>query len=86
MSIDGDLLHVVTTDTITPRRQALGQALIWGSAAIMGLVFLIIGLASYEVIEPVFATWRAGLYAFVLWSRASARFSSCLRPFSLAPW
>jgi multiple sugar transport system permease protein len=68
MSIDGDLLHVVTTDTITPRRQALGQALIWGSAAIMGLVFLIIGLASYEVIEPVFATWRAGLYAFVLWA------------------
>jgi len=30
VSIEGDLLHVVTPDDLSPKRVAFGRAIIWG--------------------------------------------------------
>jgi multiple sugar transport system permease protein len=68
MSTQGDLLHVVTLDTITPRRVALGKVLIWGSAAIMALSFLLLGLSEYGAIPLQFDTWRIGLFGYLFWA------------------
>lgn len=68
MSSEGDLLHVVTLDRITPRRVMLGKVLIWGSTLLMGLVFLVLGLAEFGVIDIEFSNWRAGLYAYLVWA------------------
>ncbi len=68
MSDQGDLLHVVTLDRITPRRVLLGRLLIWGSAGLMALSFLVLGLSEFGVIETRFATWRPALYAYLFWA------------------
>jgi multiple sugar transport system permease protein len=57
----GDLLHVVTDDGIGAGRRRLGDALIWGSAAVLAATVAAIAFTD------VFATWRPGLYAYVLW-------------------
>ena len=59
----GDLLHVVTDDTIGPRRRALGRALVWGSAAVMALAFAALFAGAWP-----FETWRPALYATLLWA------------------
>jgi multiple sugar transport system permease protein len=33
----GDLLHVVSSDTITDRRKAVGRTLIWGAAVVLAV-------------------------------------------------
>ncbi len=68
MSDQGDLLHVVTLDRITPRRVLLGRVLIWGSAGLMALSFLVLGVSEFGVIETRFATWRPALYAYLFWA------------------
>ncbi len=68
MDTEGDLLHVVTLDTITPRRMLLGRLLIWVSAGIMGLSFALLALSEYGVIGWQFETWRLGLYGYLVWA------------------
>jgi len=68
MSGEGDFLHVVTADDISPRRRAFGHAIIWGSAALMGLVALLQALDSAGVLAIGFPDWRPTLYAYALWS------------------
>jgi len=68
MSTYSDLLHVVTLDNITPRRVLLGKLLIWGSAAIMALSFLLLALSEYGAIGMQFETWRLGLYGYIIWA------------------
>jgi multiple sugar transport system permease protein len=65
-----DHLHIVTSDNIAPGRKQLGLILIWGSAALMGVVGLaqltqILGWADFG-----FITWRPTLYAYCLWATA----------------
>ena len=67
MSTEGDLLHVVTSDDISPSRQRLGHLLIWGSAAVMALTFLTLALSEVGVIGLEFANWRPALYSYLLW-------------------
>lgn len=65
-----DSLHVVTSDNIPPARRRLGQALIWGSAAVLA------GVAAAQAMQATgradfgFATWRPTLYAYLAWSFA----------------
>jgi multiple sugar transport system permease protein len=63
-------LHIVTSDEISAGRKRLGQALIWGSAALM--IFL--GLAQLAQTlgwrDFGFQTWRPTLYAYCLWATA----------------
>ncbi|MXN67447.1 ABC transporter permease subunit [Stappia sp. GBMRC 2046] len=68
MSKDGDLLHVVTFDDMTPMRLRFGKLLIWGSAAVMALTFAALALAEGGYIALEFANWRPALYGFLFWS------------------
>lgn len=68
MSDQGDLLHVVASDDISPRRAAAGRALVLGSTGLLALTFLTLGLAEAGVVESVFETWRPALYAYLLWA------------------
>jgi len=65
-----DLLHVVTSDNITPRRIALGRMLVWGSAGVLALAVLIEAQFKYGLSQFGFETWRPVLYAYVLWAVA----------------
>ncbi|NRG18297.1 sugar ABC transporter permease [Rhizobiales bacterium] len=68
MSKEGDLLHVVTFDDMTPMRLRLGKLLIWGSAAVMALTFAALALAEAGYIGLEFENWRPALYGFLFWS------------------
>ena len=68
MSSSGDLLHVVTNDSISAGRKAFGRALIWGSGALMlavaaAQVLQVFGSAAFG-----FENWRPTLYAYVAWA------------------
>ncbi|MCG6904423.1 MAG: sugar ABC transporter permease, partial [Rhodobacter sp.] len=68
MADEGDLLHVVTSDHISPRRDAFGRLLVWGSAALLALTFLVLWLAKTDAIGWKIETWRPALYAYLLWA------------------
>jgi multiple sugar transport system permease protein len=63
-------LHVVTSDAITPARKRLGMGLIWGSAAVLGLVALAQTAQEMGWHDFGFQTWRPTLYAYCLWATA----------------
>ena len=65
-----DLLHVVTTDNISPRRKAFGRALVWGSAALLAAVALAQTLQTLGHADFGFQNWRPTLYAYCLWAGA----------------
>lgn len=46
----------------------MGRALIWGSAGILALTFLVLGLAEAGVIGLEVKTWRPALFAYILWA------------------
>jgi len=66
----GDLLHVVTSDTISDRRRSFGKLLIWGSGALAVLVFLAQTLQEAGLADFGFQTWRPSLYAYCTWAAA----------------
>ena len=66
--MQGDLLHVVTSDAISPERRRLGKTLIWGSFGVMVAVFVVLGLSEAGRIGIEFATWRPALYAYLFWA------------------
>ena len=68
MSAEGDLLHVVTDDRITPARARVGFWMVWGSAAVMLAVFVCLGFVEAGVLEWGIETWRPALYAYLFWA------------------
>lgn len=68
MANEGDLLHVVTMDRISPRRAAFGRALVWGSAGVLGLIVLALALADRGVLPAFADSWRPALYGFLFWA------------------
>ncbi|MDP2739166.1 MAG: sugar ABC transporter permease, partial [Pseudorhodobacter sp.] len=68
MSAQGDLLHVVTPDDLSPQRVAFGRAIVWGSAAALALVALAQTLQVAGKLDLGFTTWRPTLYAYILWA------------------
>ena len=70
MSSEGDLLHVVTPDDITPGRLMLGRWLIWAGTALLVLGFALPLLAQYDLIGLHFKTWRIALYGYLAWAVA----------------
>jgi multiple sugar transport system permease protein len=66
----GDLLHVVTSDTISDRRRTLGRVVIWGSGALVVLVALAQILQAAGSADFGFQTWRPTLYAYFTWAVA----------------
>ena len=65
---DGDLLHVVTNDDISPRRLAFGRAIVWGAAAVLLLTAALQSLDRAGLVTFGFANWRPTLYAYILWA------------------
>jgi len=70
MSTTGDLLHVVTTDDLSARRVALGRALMWGTGALLVLIFALQTAQASGWIDVGLTTWRPTLYAYLLWATA----------------
>ncbi len=70
LSGSGDLLHVVTSDNISPQRKAFGRAIIWGAAGVLALVGALQTLDQNGLLDIGFTTWRPTLYAYVLWAIA----------------
>lgn len=67
-SSEGDYLHVVTSDDISPERTRLGHAIIRGSAGLLAVVALLQVLDQQGLIAIGFETWRPTLYAFLVWA------------------
>ena len=65
---EGDYLHIVMPDEISASRQRFGRAIIWGSAALMGVVLLLQTLDHRAILSIGFETWRPTLYAYLLWA------------------
>jgi multiple sugar transport system permease protein len=70
MQAQGDLLHIVTPDNVSPARVAAGRLMV--RAAFLVLV----GLAAwqfayrYELVSFGFENWRPVLYAYLAWATA----------------
>lgn len=70
MSTEGDLLHVVTSDTITDSRKRMGKLMVWGAAGLCALLALLQIQQERGAITWGFANWRPVLYAYLLWATA----------------
>lgn len=64
----GDMLHVVTTDDISPARMRAGKLLIWGSALILAVIAVLQALDAMGRPGIDFANWRPTLYAYLFWA------------------
>ena len=68
MSGAGDLLHVVSNDTISARRKTFARLIIWGSG------LLLLGVGAAQTLHSTgnaalgFENWRPTLYAYVAWA------------------
>lgn len=65
--VEGDRLHTVDADDISPSRKRLGKLLVWVSAALLVALFAYQALAAAGIFKSVFANWRPVLYAYILW-------------------
>ena len=68
MTTQGDLLHIVTNDNLSPRRIAFGRLLIWGSAGVLVLTASLQTLQASGGTDLGFTNWRPTLYAYTLWA------------------
>lgn len=70
MNERGDLLHVVTDESISPRRRRLGRLMVWGAALVAVATFAALALAELGLLPRWADNWRPALYAYVLWAVA----------------
>lgn len=66
--IEGDQLHTVTSDDMSPARILGGRALLWFSVFALVAVALVQALHDGELLPVGFANWRPVLYAYVFWA------------------
>ncbi|MEM9011271.1 MAG: sugar ABC transporter permease [Pseudomonadota bacterium] len=67
---EGDLLHTVESDDISPGRRRLGQWLFRGASLVLVAVALLQIAQSSGGPDLGFETWRPLLYAYLLWGTA----------------
>ena len=65
---EGDLLHIVTNDNISPARATFGRVVIWGSVGVLALVAVLQALQVYGGQDFGFSSWRPTLYAYILFA------------------
>lgn len=68
MSQQGDLLHVVTNDDLSPARIAFGRAIMWGSGLILGLIAVLQTGQVQGWWDLGLTNWRPTLYAYLTWA------------------
>ena len=67
---EGDKLHVVTSDHMSPGRILAGRTLVWSAALVLAVMLIAQALYEFEVISFGFETWRPVLYAYLFWAIA----------------
>ncbi len=67
---EGDQLHTVVSDYMSPRRILAGRALLWFAAAVLFVTAVIQALYTWDRIAFGFENWRPVLYAFIFWGTA----------------
>ena len=67
---EGDQLHIVTSDHMSPGRILAGRFLVWATALLLLTAIAVQALHEYAVIAFGFDTWRPVLYAYLLWAIA----------------
>jgi len=67
---EGDKLHVVTSDHMSPGRILAGRTLVWSSALVLIVVLIAQALYEFEAVSFGFETWRPVLYAYLFWAVA----------------
>ncbi len=65
---EGDLLHTVASDHMSPGRILAGRALVWFAALLLFVMLIVQALYEFEHISLGFENWRPVLYAYVLWA------------------
>ncbi len=68
--VEGDQLHTVASDYMSPQRILAGRALVWFAAFVLAVALVVQALHEFEVIAFGFANWRPVLYAYVFWAIA----------------
>ena len=68
MNTQGDLLHVVTNDNLSPGRIAFGRVIIWGAAGLLLLIAILQTVQAMGRGDFGFANWRLTLYAYMFWA------------------
>ena len=67
---EGDKLHVVTSDHMSPGRILAGRSLLRFAAILLAVMLIAQGLYEFEVISFGFENWRPVLYAYLFWAVA----------------
>ncbi len=67
---EGDQLHTVVSDHMSPSRILAGRALLWLAALQLLVVLIVQVLHKLEAISIGFVNWRPLLYAYVFWAIA----------------
>ena len=70
MAEQGDLLHVVTADDISPGRALFGRAIVRAAAAGIAVVALLQVLDQRGTLALGWTSWQPTLWAFVVWAVA----------------
>ena len=65
---EGDKLHIVTSDHMSPGRILAGRALAWFAALVLAAMLIVQSLYEFERISFGFETWRPVLYAYLFWA------------------
>ena len=67
---EGDQLHIVVSDHMSPGRISAGRALKWFAALVLVVMVVIQALHELEYISFGFENWRPVLYAYLFWALA----------------
>ena len=67
---EGDKLHIVFSDFMSPRRILAGRMLVWFAAILLIALAALQALYEFEYIALGFDNWRPVLFAFVFWAVA----------------
>jgi multiple sugar transport system permease protein len=65
---EGDKLHIVTSDHMSPGRILAGRTLVWVAALALTVVLIVQALYEFEHIPFGFENWRPVLYVYVFWA------------------
>ena len=67
---EGDQLHVVVSDHMSPGRILAGRVLLWFAVLVLFTTALVQALYQFDRISFGFENWRPVLYAYVFWAIA----------------
>jgi len=65
---EGDRLHTVVSDHMSPGRILAGRALVWCAALVLLVMLVVQSLHEFERIPFGFENWRPALYAYLFWA------------------